>query len=108
MHGMTRGTIDNRAISHILAIVNQNRPHINEDEEKHIRELLQREQERKHVVRDALTKPINRVERVGSVRRRHDPFVVRLVQVLVNQGMVQPAVDPVDEQVREQDEEREL
>ena len=48
------------------------------------------------------------MEGVACERRRHDPFVVRFVQTLVQEGMVQAAVDPVDAEVSEHNEEREL
>jgi hypothetical protein len=38
----------------------------------------------------------------------HNPFVMSLVKVLVNARVVQPAMDPVNAKVAEQDEEREL
>lgn len=39
---------------------------------------------------------------------RHDPLVVRLVQGLVNRRVVQATVDPVDAEIGERDEQREL
>lgn len=41
-------------------------------------------------------------------RRGHNPLVVRLVQLLVEPGVVQSAVDPVNEEIGEADEEGEL
>ena len=38
----------------------------------------------------------------------HDPFMMRLVQGSVYYRMVQTAMDPVDAQIREADEQREL
>ena len=38
----------------------------------------------------------------------HDPLMMRFVQSFVYQGMMQPPMDPVDEQVGEADEEGEL
>ena len=45
---------------------------------------------------------------MAGERSRHDPFVVRLVQSLVNAGVVQTTMNPVDEEVGEEEEEREL
>lgn len=44
----------------------------------------------------------------GRVGGWHDPFVVGLVQGFVDGGVVQAAVDEVDEAVGEEEEEREL
>lgn len=41
-------------------------------------------------------------------RGRHDPFVMRFVESLVNLGVVQGSVDPVDEEIGEEDEKGEL
>lgn len=45
---------------------------------------------------------------MAGVGRGHDPLVVRLVEVLVDLGVVEPAVDPVDAEIGEDDEEGEL
>lgn len=45
---------------------------------------------------------------MASKGRRHDPLVVKLVQVLVDQAVVKPAMSPVDAEVGEKEEEREL
>lgn len=60
------------------------------------------------MVREGLREAVEGVERVGGVRRGHDPFVVRFVQGFVDFRVVQAAVDPVDEEVGEEDEEGEL
>lgn len=105
---MASGTIDNRVISHVLAVVDEDSPNVDEDEEKDVCEFLKREQEGVDVVRKALSISIERVESVRGVRRRHDPLVVRLVETLVHEGVVQSAVDPVDAEVGEHEEEGEL
>ena len=43
-----------------------------------------------------------------GVRRGHDPLMVGFMQTFVEQGMMQAPVDPIDEEIGEQDEEREL
>ena len=40
--------------------------------------------------------------------RGHDPFVMSLMQSLVDQWMVQASMNPVDTEVREEDKEGEL
>jgi len=69
---------------------------------------LQGKDEGEHVVRNTLGPAIDGVESVRSEGARHNPLVVRLVQSLVNQRVVQPAVDPVDEEIGERDEQWEL
>lgn len=60
------------------------------------------------MIRHALAPPVHGVERVARIRCRHDPLVMRLVQPLVDERVVQPAMDPVDAAVGEGDEERVL
>lgn len=105
---MARRAVDDRTIRHIFAIMNHDRPNINEREQCNVRELLQREDERKHVVRYALRITIERVKGMARVGCRHDPLMVRLVQVLIDPRMMQTAVDPVDAEVGEAEEKREL
>lgn len=56
----------------------------------------------------ALGEAVDRMESVARVGRRHDPLVVRLVQSLIDVRVVQASMDPIDEEVRKADEEREL
>ena len=60
------------------------------------------------MVGQGLGEAVERVEGVAGKRRRHDPLVVRLVDVLVDERVVQASVDPVDAEVGEEQEEREL
>lgn len=105
---MTSSTINNRTISHILSIMNKDSPQINKSEQENICQFLQRENERENVVRHALRPAIKRVECMRSIRARHDPFVVRLVESSIHARVVQASVDPVDEEIGETDEEGEL
>ncbi len=63
-------------------------PYIDKDEQRNIGELLQRENERKHMVRHTLNKPVQRMKSMARIRRRHNPLVVRLMQNLVHPRMV--------------------
>lgn len=105
---MARGAIDDGRVGHVLAIMDHDGPDLDEGEERDVGELLQREDEGEEVVGHALAVAVERVEGVAGERRRHDPFVVRLVQALVEDRVVQGAVDPVDAEVGEEDEQREL
>lgn len=48
------------------------------------------------------------MERIAGKRRRHDPFMVRLVEPAIHGRMVFSAMDPVDAAVCEEDEKRVL
>lgn len=90
------------------SLTDEDRPDIDEDEERDVRKLLQREDVWKDVIWYALRKAIQWMERMACVRGGHDPFVMRFVQSLVNQRVVQPPMDPIDEEIGEEDEEGEL
>lgn len=108
VHGVARSTVDDRAVGDILAIMDHDSPEVDEAEENDIGDLLKREDEGEDVVRDTLGPAIQRVECVGGEWTGHDPLVMRLVESLVDERVVQASVDPVDEEVGESDEEREL
>ena len=105
---MAGGAVDDGRIGDVLAVVDQHGPDVDPDEQGDVGELLQREDEGEDVVGDALGVAVQRVEGVRGEGRRHDPAVVRLVQVLVDARVVQAAVDEVDAAVGEAEEEREL
>lgn len=92
----------------VVRHTDQHGPDVDEHEQREVRGLMQREQEREDVIRNALRVAIERVESVARERGRHDPLVVRLVQATVQNRMMQRAVDPVDKEVGERQEEREL
>lgn len=108
MQRMASRTIDNRVICEVLAVVDENRPEVDKDEEGDIGQLLQREEKGKDMVRQRLREAIERVEGMASVGRRHDPLVMRLVKVLVDEWVVQIAMNPVDAEVGEDEEDGEL
>lgn len=108
VHGVACGSVDQGAVGVVLSIVDEDGPDVDEDEKRNVRELLEREQEWKEVVWYGLSKSVEGVESVGCVRGGHDPFVMGLVQSLVYRRVVQTPVNPVNEEVGEQDEEGEL
>lgn len=108
MHRVASGAIDDGAVGDVLAIVNHDRPEIDECEEKNVREFLERKHEREDVVRNALRPAVDRMEGMRGIGSGHDPFVVWFVESLVDKGMVQPPVNPVNEEVGKGDEEGEL
>ena len=83
-------------------------PDIDENEQRNIGHLVEREDEGEDMVRYALGPTVDWMESMTGERCRHDPFVVWLVESLVNVWMVETSVDPVDEEVREENEEWEL
>lgn len=89
-------------------LTNDNSPDINKDEERNVGNLLQREDEWKDMIWQGLAEAVKRVKGMAGVRCWHDPLVVLFMEVLVDERMVQAAVDPVDPEVRKEDEEREL
>lgn len=105
---MARGTIDDGAVRHVLAVVDEDGPQVNKPEEEDIGNLLQRENKREDVVGHALGPAVERVESVRGKGRGHDPLVVRLVESAVDERVVQTAVNPVDEEIGEEDEDGEL
>lgn len=87
---------------------NEDGPKIDKGEEGDICELLEWEDKWKDVVWHTLGEAIHGVEGVAGVRCRHNPFVMRFVQRLVNFGMMQSPVNPVDAQICKRNEQWEL
>jgi hypothetical protein len=105
---MTRRPIDNRGVRDVLAVMDEDGPDLDEEEEGQVREFLQGEDEGEDVVGDRLGPAVDGVECDSRVGSWHDPFVVRFVEGFVEGGVVQTAVDEVDEHVGEEEEEGEL
>lgn len=89
-------------------LTDEDRPDVDESEEGNVSKLLKWEHEWENMVWHTLSKPIQRVEGMAGIRSRHDPLVMGLVQCLVNLGMVQTPVDPINAQIGEADKQREL
>jgi len=105
---VARGAIDDFAVHGVLAVVDRDGPEVHKGEDANVCELLHGEEEGEDVVRDALCEAVEWMEGVGCEWRRDNPLMVRLVEVLVDALVVQAAVDPVNEAIREGDEEWEL
>lgn len=86
----------------------ENRPDVDEDEKDDISKLLQRKDKGEDMVGHTLREPVYGVEGVARKWRRYDPLVMGLMQRFVQLGMMQAAVDPVDEEIGEADEKGEL
>ena len=89
-------------------LTNEDSPDIDESEQKNVRNLVQREDEREDMIGHALSKPVKRVKGMTGVWSRHDPLVVRFMQRPVYTRVVQTSMDPIDEEVGETEEEGEL
>ena len=100
--------IDDRVIGNVFSIMDGNSPKVDKDGGADKNELVHGEEKRVQMVRCRLNEAVEGVEGVAGVRAGHDPFVVTLVQVLVDQGGVQPPVCPVNAEVGEHDEEEYL
>ena len=88
VHGVASGTVDDRRVGDILAVMDENSPEIDEYEEGHVGEFLEWEYVWEYVVGDALGESVERVEGVARKGCGHDPLVVRFVQAFVDQRMV--------------------
>lgn len=108
VQSVVRGAIDHllewRVADHVR-VVDQDAPQVDKHEEADGHDTVKREDEGEDVVRQRLEVAIKRVESVTCVRRGDEPLVVRLVDVLVDSGVMLNPVDPVDEEVGEDKEE---
>lgn len=108
VHRMAGRAVDYRAVGDIFPVMDQDGPQVDEPEKDDVGEFLKREDEREQMVRNALRPAIQRMECVRCIRTGHDPLVMRLVERLVNQRVVQSAMDPIDAKIGEGDEQGEL
>ena len=76
-------------------------PQVDKDKQDEVEDLVQWKEQRVYVVGEALQKAIDGVKGMAGKRSRDLPSVVTLVNVLVHQSVMQPAVNPVDKCVRE-------
>ena len=90
------------------SLTDQDCPDVDEDEQQNIRKFLQGKEKREDVVGYALREAVERMEGMTGKGGRHDPFVMLLVQFLIDQRMMQSPVDPIDAQIGKKDEEGKL
>lgn len=105
---MASGAVDNWIIAHKFAVVNQNGPEVDENEQADEGNLLAGEQEDEDVVWHTLSEAVEGMEGVGGERRWHDPLVMGLVQTLVDERVVETTMDPVNTEIGEHEEQRVL
>lgn len=108
VHRVAGGAVDDGRIRDVLSIVDHDRPDVDKGEEGDVREFLEREKEGEDVVGEGLREAVYGVEGMRCVGSWHYPFVVRFVEGLVELWVVQAPVDPVDEEVGEDNKEGEL
>jgi hypothetical protein len=108
MHSVTSRAVDNGGIGYIFTVVDHDGPDIDEDEQEDVSEFLEGKDEREDVVRNRLSPAIKGMECVTGIGRRHDPFMMGLMQRLVNKGMMKTAVNEIDPEICKDEEEREL
>jgi len=101
MDRMMSAGVDDFGSKHIVAIVNHDRPDVNEHEDGNIEPLLHGNNVYKQMVRNRLSITIKRMESMGSERGRDDPLVVGLVETLVKDRVMEPTVDPIDTKIGE-------
>jgi len=82
------GTIDDGRVGNVLAVVDEDGPDVDEHEEQDVGDFVEGEEEGEEVVRGGLGEAVEWVEGVGGEGGRHDPLVVRLVERLVDPGVV--------------------
>ena len=102
---MVRGSVYHglERIRHIVVpIMNRNCPHIDEDEENQVSNLVQREEKWVDVVRAALEESINRMEGMTGVWCRHFPCMMIFVDSFVEVLAVKTSVNPIDTKVCEE------
>lgn len=108
VHGVACGSVDDGAVGDVFTVVDHDGPEIDEHKENDIGPFLQREDEWENMVGNTLRPAIDGVEGMGRIGSGHDPFVVRLMQSLVNKRVVKTTVNPVDAEICEEQEKREL
>src|SRR5437879_6062436 len=105
---MTRRSINNWIIGNILPIVDEDRPDIYRNKESDVGELVEGKDKWEDVVRNGLCKPIKGMKSMTRIRSRYDPFMVWLMQYLIDHRMMQSSMNPINPEIREKQEKREL
>ena len=102
------GDLDVQGKGRGIARTDHDGPDVDEDEEADVGELLEGKEEWEDVVGDALREAVYWVESVAGEGGRHDPLMMWLVEGPVDPGVMEAAVDPVDEEVGKDEKEGKL
>lgn len=97
-----------RGVGSSRTLTDEDGPDVNKGKQDDIRNLVKGKDEGKHMIRYTLGETVEGVKGMARVWGGHYPFVMRFVQSFVNSGVMQTAMDPVDEEVGETDEQGEL
>ena len=108
VNGVAGGSVDDGVVGDKFTVVDHDGPDVDEGEQTNVCELVEGENEWENVVWHTLRVAVKRVECVGCEWSWHNPLVVWLVEVLVDQRVVKSTVDKVDEEVGEEQEQRDL
>ena len=87
-----------------VRIMDEHRPDVHPHEEGKMEVLLDGEEVGEDVVGEGLEVSVDWVERIGGEGGGYDPFVVWFVNMLVDEGVVFPSVNPVNAVIGEQEE----
>ncbi|GMF09833.1 unnamed protein product [Phytophthora lilii] len=104
VHRVVQSSVDDFVVREVEPVVDADRPEVDGDEQREEEATVDGEEHDVEVVGQALDVAVDRVEGVRGERRADNPLVVRLVQRRVDEWVVQPAVEPVDQHVGEHDE----
>ena len=105
VHVVVSRAVDDLPVGEGDAIVDGGGPDGDCDEENQVRELVHGDDEGAEPVGPRLRPRVERVERKGGEGTGEDEGVVQLVNGLVQQVAVQGVMDPVDAEVRDDEEE---
>ena len=108
MHGVASCAIDDLAVHCVFTVVNHDGPDVDEGEEANVSPLVQWEDEGEDVIRNTLGEAVYGMKGMTSKGGWDNPFVMRLVERLVDARVMQPAVDEVDAEVGKGNEKWEL
>lgn len=84
--------------------MNRDCPNVYEQEEHNVSDLVEGEEKDVNVIRHALQEAVDWMESVRGERCCDLPTMVRLVDGFVEEAMMQSTVNPVDEEVGEEEE----
>lgn len=88
----------------VVTIVNGDGPYVNKHIKAQVEYLVQRKEERVNVVGESLKEAVDGVESVAGKGSRDLPDVVRFMEMLIDQFVMQETVNPVDAHVGEKEE----
>lgn len=101
MQRMAGCAVHNGIAGEIFAVMYEDRPEVDENEESNVGHFLKRKNEREKMVWKWLQKSVYWMKGMAGKRSGHNPLVMRFMQMLINERMVQVTVNPVDAEIGE-------